>query len=184
MPEAEPFKSVAGPLAQRVSGGVRQALFVLACAVGVVMLIVCAETFESAIGAVGQGNGVAGRVRSRTFPAAATDAHGKRQDRLLGALLGLALAVTMAHLRKASNLLARKHSHRRDALLFTLLAAVHSRRALWPAAGSAVAALSLREGIEEGGRRIEQRRAACLGPRSAGDPNSAFACILLVGAGS
>jgi predicted permease len=187
------------PLAQRVSGGVRPALFVLACAVGVVMLIVCANLSNLQLAKLG----------TRQKEMALRAALGAGRSRLLrqmltesvaisccGAVLGLALAVAgtreLAHPRvfnQAFNL-PLLESVRMDgsALLFTLLAAVGSGVLFGLLPALRVTAVSLREGMQDGGR------GACAGgKRHGGFPIAlrdglvvsevAFACILLVGAG-
>jgi hypothetical protein len=64
------------PLARHVSGPLRPALFVLACAVAVMILIVYADSFEPATSEVeraAKGNGDADGIGSGAFPAAAAD---------------------------------------------------------------------------------------------------------------
>src|SRR5262249_3640518 len=105
-PERNPVVPQLAPLAQRVSGGVRPALFVLACAVGVGMLIVC----------VNLSNLQVARLGARQKEMALRTALGAGRFRLLrqmltesvalsccGAVLGLALAIAgtraLAHLQ-------------------------------------------------------------------------------------
>jgi predicted permease len=176
------------PLAQRVSGPVSPALFVLACAVGVVMMIVCANLSNLQLA----------RLGTRQKEMAMRAALGAGRSRLLrqmltesvalsccGAVLGLVLAVAgtreLAHLHALNLPLLESVRIDGSALLFTLLAAV--------AAGvlfgllPAIRVTSLREGMQEGSRGSSS------GTRQAWIRDGlvvselAFACILLVGAG-
>jgi predicted permease len=178
------------PLAQRVSGGVRPALFVLACAVGVVMLIVCANLSNLQLA----------RLGTRQKEMALRAALGAGRSRLLrqmltesvalsccGAVLGLVLAVAgtreLAHLHAFNLPLLESVRIDGSALLFTLLAAVASGVLFGLLPALRVTALSLREGMQ----------GSSGGKRHAGFPNVlrdglvvseiAFACMLLVGAG-
>jgi predicted permease len=187
------------PLAQRVSGEVRPALFVLACAVGVVMLIVCANLSNLQLA----------RLGTRQKEMALRAALGAGRSRLLrqmltesvalsscGAVLGLALAVAgtreLAHLHAFNLPLLESVRIDGSALLFTLLAAVASGVLFGLLPALRVTAVSLREGMQDGNRGAPNTYSAG-GKRHAGFPNVlrdglvvselAFACILLVGAG-
>ncbi len=182
------------PLAQQVSGGARPALFVLACAVGVVMLLVCANLSNLQLA----------RSGARQKEMAMRAALGAGRSRLLrqmltesvalaccGAVLGLALAVAgtreLAHLHAFNLPLLESVRIDGSALLFTLLAAIVSGVLFGLLPALRVTALSLREGMQDGGRGSSGGR------RHAGFTNVlrdglvvselAFACILLVGAG-
>ncbi len=89
-----------------------------------------------------------------------------------GAVLGLVLAVAgtreLAHLHAFNLPLLESVRIDGNALLFTLLAAVGSRRALWPAAGAAGLGFLTSRRAAGWQPRIEQRQAACLGPRWTG----------------
>ena len=142
-PERNPIAPTLVPLAQHVSGRVSPALFVLACAVGVVMLIVCANLSNLQLA----------RLGARQKEMAMRAALGAGRSRLLrqmltesvalsccGAVLGLVLAVAgtreLAHLHAFNLPLLESVRIDGSALLFTLLAAVGFRRALWAAAGA------------------------------------------------
>ena len=149
------------------------------------------ESFESAIGEVGRaakGNGDAGRVGSRTFSAAAADAHRER-----GALL----------LRRGVGTGPRRGRHARDwrismhstflcskafgsmdsALAFTLLAAVASGVLFGLLPALRVTALSLREGMQDASRGSSGGKRHAWVRDGLVVSELAFACILLVGAG-
>ena len=189
-PERNPINPWLVPLAQRVSRGVGPALFVLSCAVGVVMLIVCANLSNLQLA----------RLATRQKEMAMRAALGAGRSRLLrqmltesvalsccGAVLGLALAAAgtreLAHLHALNLPLLESIRIDGHALLFTLLAAIGSGvlfgllPALW------VSTLSLREWIEDasrgsnGGQRHSWVRDGLV------VSELAFACILLVGAG-
>jgi hypothetical protein len=123
-PERNSIAPLLVPLAQRVSGGVRPALFVLACAVGVVMLIVCANLSNLQLA----------RLGTRQKEMALRAALGAGRSRLLrqmltesvalsccGAVLGLVLALA------GTRQLSHPHLHFAGGGRF--------RRTLWPVAG-------------------------------------------------
>lgn len=189
-PERNPIVPRLVPLAQRVSGPVRPALFVLACAVGVVMLIVCANLSNLQLARLGA------RQKDLTLRAAL----GAGRSRLLrqtltesvalsccGGVLGLGLAVAgtreLAHLHAFNLPLLESVRIDGSALLFTLLASVASGVLLGLLPALRVAALSLREGLQDGGRGSSggQRHAWVRDGLVVSE--LAFACILLVGAG-
>ena len=178
------------PLAQRVSGPVSPALFVLACAVGVVMLIVCANLSNLQLA----------RLGTRQKEMAMRAALGAGRSRLLrqvltesvalsccGAVLGLALAVAgtreIAHLQAFNLPLLESVRIDGSALLFTLLSAVASGVLFGLLPALRVTVRSLREGMQDasrgssGGRRHAWIRDGLV------VSELAFACILLVGAG-
>ena len=189
-PERNPIVPQLAPLAQRVSGGLRPALFVLACAVGVVMLIVCANLSNLQLA----------RLGARQKEMALRAALGGGRFRLLrqmltesvalsccGAVLGLALAAAgtreLAHLQ-AFNLPLRE-TVRIDgsALLFTLLAAVASGVLFGLLPALRVTMLSLREAMQDGGRGSSGGKGHAWVRDGLVVSELAFACILLVGAG-
>jgi predicted permease len=188
-PERNPIKPKLAPLEQHVSGEVRPALLVLICAVGVVMLIVCANISHLQMA----------RMGARQKEMAIRAALGAGRFRLLrqvltesialsccGAALGLLLAVAgtraLAHLGAFN--LPLLESVRVDGvtLAFTLLAAVASGVLFGLAPALQVPAYKLREGLQDAGRES-----------SAGGHHTwfrdglvisqfALACVLLVGA--
>ncbi len=189
-PERNPIVPMLAPLAQHVSGGVRPTLFVLACAVGVVMLIVCANLSNLQLA----------RLGTRQKEMAMRAALGAGRSRLLrqtltesvalsccGAALGLVLAVAgtreLAHLQAFNLPLLESVRIDGSALLFTLLAAVASGVLFGLLPALRVTAVSLREGMQDAGR------GSSVGKRHAWVRDGlvvselAFACILLVGAG-
>ena len=178
------------PLAQHVSGPVSPALFVLACAAGAVMLIVC----------VNLSNLQLARLGTRQKEMALRAALGAGRFRLLrqmltesvvlsccGAVFGLLLAVAgtreLAHLRAFNLPLLESIRIDGSALLFTLLAAVGSGVlfGLLPALRAAV--LSIREGMQDAGRGSSGGRQHAWIRDVLVVAELAFACMLLVGAG-
>jgi predicted permease len=178
------------PLAQHVSGAVRPALFVLACAVGVVMLIVCANLSNLQLA----------RLSARQKEMAMRTALGAGRFRLLrqmitesvalsccGAVLGIILAVAgareIAHVNTFNlPLLATVQIDGRG-LAFTLLAAVATGVLFGLLPALQASSSSVREGLEDasrgstGGKQhawIRDGLVIC---------EIAFACTLLIGAG-
>ena len=132
------------PLEQHVSGRVSPALFVLACAVGVVMLIVCANLSNLQLA----------RLGTRQKEMAMRAALGAGRSRLLrqmltesvalsccGAVLGLVLAVAgtreLAHLHAFNLPLLESVRIDGSALAIHLAGGGRYWRSLWPAAGIA-----------------------------------------------
>jgi len=189
-PERNPIQPRLVPLEQHVSGPVSPALFVLACAVGVVMLIVCANLSNLQLA----------RLGARQKEMALRAALGAGRFRLLrqmltesltlsccGAVLGLALAVAgtreLAHLQAFNLPLLESVRMDGSALLFTLLAAVASGVLFGLLPALRVTALSLREGLQEGGRGSGGGKRHAWVRDGLVVSELAFACILLVGAG-
>ena len=189
-PERNSIAPLLVPLAQRVSGGVRPALFVLACAVGVVMLIVCANLSSLQLA----------RSGARQKEMALRAALGAGRFRLLrqmltesvalsccGAVLGLALAVAgtreLAHLQAFNLPLLESVRIDGNALLFTLLAAVASGVLFGLLPALRVSALGLREGMQDAGRGSSGGKRHAWVRDGLVVSELAFACILLVGAG-
>jgi putative ABC transport system permease protein len=189
-PERSPIVPRLAPLEQHVSRPVIPALFVLACAVGVVMLIVCANLSNLQLA----------RLGTRQKEMAMRAALGAGRSRLLrqmltesvalaccGAMLGLILAVAgtreLAHLRAFN--LPLLESVRIDgwALLFTLLAAVACGVSFGLLPALRVAAVSLREGLQDASRGSSGARPHAWVRDGLVVSELAFACMLLVGAG-
>ena len=188
-PERNPVVPRLVSLQKRVSGPVRSALVMLMCAVGVVMLIVCANLSHLQLA----------RMGTRQKEMAIRAALGASRFRLLrqvltesvtlsccGAALGLLLAFAgtrgLAHLTAFE--LPLLQSVRVDAgtLAFTMLAAVCSGVLFGLAPALRVPATKLREGLQDAGR--ETRSSASHSWFRDGLVVSQFslACILLVGA--
>ena len=188
-PERNPIEPRLIPLDRHVSGRVRPALLVLACAVGVVMLIVCANLSNLQLA----------RLGARQKEMAMRAALGAGRLRLLrqmltesvalsccGAALGLVLAVAgtraMAHLNAFNLPLLASVRMDGSALGFTLLAAV-----LTGVSFGLLPALQVRCSRCGGAERWRPRSSG--GKRRGWVRNGlvvseiAFACILLVGAG-
>jgi predicted permease len=178
------------PLEQHVSGRVTPALFVLAAAVGVVMLIVCANLSNLQLARLG------GRQKEMAMRAAL----GAGRFRLLrqmitesvtlsccGAALGLMLAVggtrELAHLTAFNLPLLESVRIDGNALAFTLLAAIATGVLFGLLPALQASAFSLREGVQDasrgssGGRRHTWIRDGLV------VSEIAFACVLLIGAG-
>jgi predicted permease len=189
-PDRNSFEGHVRPLADQVSGRMRLAVWVLAGAVGLVMLIVCANL----------SNLLLARTASRQKEIAIRSALGAGRARLIaqmliesvvlscgGAIVGLGLAVAatraLARLEAISIPLLRSVQIDGTALGFTLAIAVATGIAfgLAPALQARGAALhdSLKDatrGSTEGRGRRRIRNALVVS-------EIAFACVLLVGAG-
>ena len=153
------------PLEKHVSGQVRPALVVLMCAVGVVMLIVCANLSHLQMA----------RMGTRQKEMAMRAALGAGRFRLLrqvltesvtlsccGAALGLLLAVAgtrgLAHLHAFNLPLLESVRVDGNTLAFTLLAAVASGVLFGLAPALQVPAYKLREGLQAAGRESSGSR--------------------------
>lgn len=189
-PERNGVSPLLVPLAQHVSRSVRPALFVLACAVGVVMLIVCANLSNLQLA----------RLSARQKEIAMRTALGAGRFRLLrqmitesvalsccGAVLGLVLAVAgargIAHLNTFNLPLLATVQIDGRVLVFTLLAAIATGVLFGLLPALQACSSSVREGLEDasrgstGGRQhawIRDGLVIC---------EIAFACTLLIGAG-
>ena len=178
------------PLERHVSEQVRPALFVLACAVAVVMLIVCANLSNLQLA----------RLGTRQKEIATRAALGAGRFRLLrqmltesvalsccGAALGLLLAVAgtreLAHLHAFNLPLLESVRIDGSALIFTLLAAFACGLLFGLLPALRVMTFSLREGMQDASRGSSGgRRRSWVGDGLVVS-ELAFACILLVGAG-
>jgi predicted permease len=189
-PERNSVTPLLTPLAQHVSGRVIPSLFVLACAVGVVMLIVCANLSNLQLA----------RMGTRQKEMALRAALGAGRFRLLrqmltesvalsccGAVLGLALAAAgtreLAHLHAFNLPLLESVRMDGSALLFTLVAAVASGVLFGLLPALRVTAVSLREGMQDAGRGSSGGKHHAWVRDGLVVSELAFACILLVGAG-
>jgi predicted permease len=189
-PERNALVPVLVPLEQHVSGSLSPALFVLACAVGVVMLIVCANLSNLQLA----------RLGARQKEMAMRAALGAGRARLLrqmltesvalsccGAILGLVLAVAgtreLAHLHAFNLPLLESIRIDGQALLFTLVAAVASGVLFGLLPALQVQAFFLHGQLPDAGRGSSGgKRHACVRDGLVVS-EIAFACVLLVGAG-
>jgi predicted permease len=177
------------PLEQHVSGQVRPALMVLMCAVGVVMLIVCANLAHLQMA----------RMGTRQREMAVRAALGAGRFRLLrqvltesvilsccGAALGLLLAVAgtraLAHLGAFNLPLLASVRVDGSTLVFTLLAAVGSGVLFGLAPALQVPAYKLREGLQDAGRESSGSSRHSWFRDGLVVSQFALACVLLVGA--
>ncbi len=168
-PERNPIFPKLNPLEQHVSGEVRPALVVLMCAVGMVMLIVCANLSHLQLA----------RMGARQKEMAIRAALGAGRFRLLrqvltesvtlsccGAALGLLLAVAgtrgLAHLNAFDLPLLDSVRVDVSTLAFTLFAAVASGVLFGLAPALQVPAYKLREGVAGRGARVQWRQPAWL----------------------
>ncbi len=189
-PERNSFAPKLDPLEQHVSRPVTPALFVLACAVGIVMLIVCANLSNLQLA----------RLGARQKEMAMRAALGAGRSRLLrqmltesvalsfcGAVLGLFLAIAgtreLSHLHAFNLPLLESIRVDGSALLFTLMAAVASGVLFGLLPALRVTVLSLREGMQDGSRGSSGGRRQAWVRDGLVVSELAFACILLVGAG-
>ncbi len=177
------------PLEQEVSGQVRPALMVLMCAVGVVMLIVCANLAHLQMA----------RMGTRQKEMAVRSALGAGRFRLLrqvltesvilsccGGALGLLLAVagtrSLAHLSAFNLPLLASVRVDGSTLAFTLLAAVASGVLFGLAPALQVPAYRLREGLQDAGRESTGSNRHGWFRDGLVVSQFALACVLLVGA--
>jgi predicted permease len=178
------------PLERHVSGPVSPALFVLSCAVGVVMLIVCANLSNLQLA----------RLSARQKEMAMRAALGAGRSRLLrqmltesvalsscGAALGLILAIggtrELAHLNSFNYPLLEAIRIDGNVLGFTLLAAIASGVLFGLLPALRVREFSLRGGLDDAGRGSSGARHHTWIRDGLVIAEVAFACILLVGAG-
>jgi predicted permease len=189
-PERNPIRSQIVPLEQHVSGPVRPALMVLACAVGVVMLIVCANLSNLQLA----------RMGTRHKEMAMRAALGAGRARLLrqmltesitlaccGAALGLALAIAgtraLAHLSAFNLPLLRTVTIDAKGLGFTLLAAVVTGVLFGLLPAIQVQGYALQDSLKDSSRGSSGSRRSAWVRSSLVVSEIAFACMLLVGAG-
>ncbi|SPE28293.1 conserved membrane hypothetical protein [Candidatus Sulfopaludibacter sp. SbA3] len=188
-PERNGLAPLLSPLERHVSGRVRPALLVLACAVGVVMLIVCANLSNLQLA----------RMGTRQKEMAVRSALGAGRQRLLrqmltesvalsccGAALGLIIAVggtrALAHLDAFRIPLLSSVRIDAGGLGFTLLAAVLTGVLFGLLPAIQVPAFAVQGALKDDRGSIGSRRHAWV--RSALVVSEiAFACMLLVGAG-
>jgi predicted permease len=189
-PERNSFGGKLSLLAEHVSGRIRPALMVLACAVGVVMLIVCANL----------SNLLLGRTAARQKEIAIRTALGAGQWRLIrqmltesvtlsccGAALGLFLAFagtrSLTHLDAMNIPLLRDIRTDPASLAFTLAIAVLTGLIFGLAPALHLPGAVLHDALKDSSRGSTE------GAKSGWIRNSlvvseiAFACVLLVGAG-
>jgi predicted permease len=188
-PERNPIHPRLVPLEEHVSGQVRPALVVLMCAVGVVMLIVCANLSHLQMA----------RMATRQKEMAIRAALGAGRFRLLrqvltesvtlsccGAALGLLLAVAgtreLAHLNTFNLPLLESVRVDRTTLVFTLLATVATGVLFGLAPALQVLASKLREGLQDAGRGWNGSRRHGWFRDGLAVSQFALACLLLVGA--
>jgi predicted permease len=189
-PERNPIIPMLIPLAQRVSGRVRPALLVLACAVGVVMLIVCANLSNLQLARL------ATRQKEMTMRAALGAGRFRLLRQMLtesvtlscgGGVLGLALAAAgtrgLAHLNAFNLPLLASIRVDGSALLFTLLAAAGAGVLFGLLPAIRVSALSLVEGLQDASRGSSGGKGHAWVRDGLVISELAFACTLLVGAG-
>ncbi|MGO8813757.1 MAG: ABC transporter permease [Terriglobia bacterium] len=189
-PERNPISPKLVPLEQHVSGPVSPALFVLACAVGVVMLIVCANLSNLQLAKLGRRQkemamrAALGAGRSRLLRQMLTESVALS---CCGAVLGLVVAVVgtreLAHLHAFNLPLLESVQIDGSALLFTLLAAVATGVLFGLLPALRVAVLSLREGMQDGSRRSSGGKRHAWLRDGLVVSEVAFTCVLLVGAG-
>ncbi|HTX38913.1 MAG TPA: ABC transporter permease [Bryobacteraceae bacterium] len=189
-PERNPVHPKLVSLDRRINGRVRPALLVLACAVGVVMLIVCANLSNLQLA----------RLGARQRELAMRAALGAGRLRLLrqmftesialsccGAALGLALAMAgarvVAHLTAFNLPLLTSVRIDANALAFTLLAAVLTGVLFGVLPALQAPAFEVQDALKEGGRGMSAGKSRAWLRNGLVVAEIAFASILLVGAG-
>jgi predicted permease len=189
-PERNPVKPRLTPLQRHVNGRVSPALMVLACAVGVVMLIVCANLSNLQLA----------RLGTRQKEMAMRAALGAGRLRLLrqmltesvalsccGAALGLILAIAgtraIAHLDAFNIPLLASVRLDGDALAFTLLAAVLTGVLFGLLPALQVRSFAVGEMLKDGSRGSSGGKRHAWVRNGLVVSEIAFACTLLVGAG-
>jgi predicted permease len=189
-PERNPVVPRLTPLDRRINGRVRPALLVLACAVGVVMLIVCANLSNLQLA----------RMGARQRELAMRAALGAGRLRLLrqmftesialsccGGVLGLALALAgtraVGHLSAFNLPLLNSVRIDGNVLAFTLIAAVLTGILFGVLPALQAPTLEMQDALKEGGRGMSAGRGRAWLRNGLVVSEIAFASILLVGAG-
>jgi predicted permease len=189
-PERNELEARVSPLETRVNGSLRPAVFVLACAVAVVMLIVCANLSNLQLA----------RTAARQKEIAVRAALGAGRHRLvrqmltegmvlsgMGAVLGFLIAVAgtrfLASLDAVSVPMLSTVRIDPAALAFTLLTAVATGVLFGLVPALQMNALGMNETLKSGGRGSGQgqRHNALRGALAVSE--IAMACVLVVGAG-
>ncbi len=189
-PKLNDFEPKLSPLAQHVSGQLRPTLLVLACAVGVVMLIVCAN-LSNLLLARG-----AGRQKEIAIRAAMGAGRGRLIGQMLteslvlscsGAAVGLLLAFlgtrALAHLTSVSIPLLSDVRIDGSVLGFTLLAAVLTGLLFGLVPALQVQDLKLHDTLKDSNRGSSQGRGHAWIRGALVVSEIGLACVLLVGAG-
>jgi predicted permease len=189
-PERNSFQGNVKPLAEQVSGRVRLAVWVLAGAVGMVMLIVCANL----------SNLLLARTATRHKEVAIRTALGAGRRRLLaqlltegivlscsGALLGLLLTVAgtraLARLDAVSIPLLHEVQTDLTALTFTLAIAIATGIVFGLAPALQLRGAALTSGLNDAARGSTEGRQRAWVRNALVVAEVAFACVLVVGAG-
>ncbi len=184
------LRFVASPLGKHVSGRIRPALFVLACAVGVVMLIVCANLSNLQLA----------RTAARQKEMAIRMALGAGRSRLIrqmltesmvlscgAAAMGLALALMgtrlLAHLNALSLPLLENVGVDARVFAFTLLLSLATGLVFGLVPAFQVPARSMHEPLKDATRGSSEGRRHRVLRSALVVSEVAFACVLLVGAG-
>ena len=186
----EDYKSTLSILQDRVSGRLRRSLFVLWCAVGLILLIVCLNVSNLLL--------ARGMARSREF--AMRSALGAGRGRLIrqlltesltlavaGAFLGLALAWTMtSYLARQSLItlpLLSTLTLDRAALEWTALVTVAVGIVFGLAPAFRISRGNLQDALKDGGQGMSQGRRHERLRSTLVVSEVALACVLLIGAG-
>jgi predicted permease len=178
------------PLEQRINGPVRPALLVLACAVGVVMLIVCANLSNLQLARLGARQGelamraALGAGRFRLLRQMLTESIALS---CCGAVLGLGLAMAgarvVAHLNAFHLPLLTSVRIDGNALAFTLLAAVLTGVLFGVLPALQTPGLEVQDALKDGGRGMSAGKRRAWLRNGLVVSEIAFASILLVSAG-
>ena len=190
IPERNPVRAWLSPLDKHVSGRVSPALTVLACAVGVVMLIVCANLSNLQLARLGARQkemalrAALGAGRSRLLRQMLTDSVALA---CCGAALGLILAgagtQAITHLDAFNIPLLTSVRLDGDALGFTLLAAVLTDVLFGLLPALRVRSFAVGEALKDGSRGSSRGQGHAWVRNGLVVSEIAFACTLLVGVG-
>jgi predicted permease len=189
-PERNGFEGNLTPLAEHVSGRIRPALVVLGCAVGVVMLIVCANL----------SNLLLAKTAARHKEIAIRAALGAGKGRLLrqmltegvtlsccGAALGVVLAIVatrgLTHLDAVSIPLLRDVRVDTSALLFSVAMALVTGIVFGLAPALHAPQMATHDALKDSNRGSTEGRGRNWVRSALVVSEIAFACVLLVGAG-
>ena len=189
-PDRNSFEGHVRPLADQVSGRIRLAVWVLAGAVGMVMLIVCANL----------SNLLLARMASRQKELAVRSALGAGRLRLIaqmltesvvlscsGAIVGVALAIlgtrALTRLDAISIPLLRNVQTDATALAFTMAMAIAAGLVFGLAPAFQARSAALHESLKDATRGSTEGRGRRWTRSALVVSEIAFACVLLVGAG-